>query len=549
VLGKHLDKRAEVRCSDWEASTLSAEQVAYAAKDAHVAVDLFARFHALHEERLLPGEEVPAALDWCAPLVDCEGKRGRRRQQSTAAATAAPQAEAVAAEAAAGLAKGEEGAAPPLGAADVQVALHKLGLAARASLVRTSEAEPAGCLPVKSLAVFVQGEPLVAVIASRRKLDPFRLARERKVTLTSRRALSRQVRLASPAECVAVFGFRPGTVPPLAHRLSFPLVLDAECAASALPLLAGGGDFGTLLRVEASALTSLPSSSVAEIAEAVAAEPQGLSDRPTEAPMSFRPRLAGAASASVAPPEPPEREPGESRAVESGVSAAAKERVRLSLLQLGGMRDAAGGEAAGLAACRGDGEACGSVPSRAACLPGGGHGGRPALAVEPRFVVDAMMGRLLRWLRVLGVDSLLREEGESLHALFGRCQAESRILLTRDRKLAERKGLRHVAVFVVSSDESREQLREVVAHFGLRLSADEFMMRCSVCNGRGYVKLSKAEVAGRDDCPPKVLEAIDEFYACRSCGKLYWEGPKSNNAFEHFTSVFDGFGPSTGSGL
>jgi len=89
----------------------------------------------------------------------------------------------------------------------------------------------------------------------------------------------------------------------------------------------------------------------------------------------------------------------------------------------------------------------------------------------------------------------------------------------------------------------------VVAHFGLRLSADEFMMRCSVCNGRGYVKLSKAEVAGRDDCPPKVLEAIDEFYACRSCGKLYWEGPKSNNAFEHFTSVFDGFGPSTGSGL
>ena len=89
------------------------------------------------------------------------------------------------------------------------------------------------------------------------------------------------------------------------------------------------------------------------------------------------------------------------------------------------------------------------MPSRAACLPGGGHGGRPALAVEPRcdatrvaaasfwvrhsscgwsrsrFVVDAMMGRLLRWLRVLGVDSLLREEGESLHALFGRCQASA----------------------------------------------------------------------------------------------------------------------------
>jgi hypothetical protein len=184
-----------------------------------------------------------------------------------------------------------------------------------------------------------------------------------------------------------------------------------------------------------------------------------------------------------------------------------------------------------------------SVPSRASRLSGGLHGRRIAHAVEPSFLVDAMMGRLLRWLRVLGVDSLLREEGESLSALFTRAHEERRILLTRDRKLAERRGCGHVAVFVVSSDESREQLREVVAHFGLRLSADEFMMRCSVCNGRGYIKLTKAQVATRNDCPPKVFEAIDEFYACRSCDKLYWEGPKSNNAFEHFSSVFDGFAP------
>ena len=47
------------------------------------------------------------------------------------------------------------------------------------------------------------------------------------------------------------------------------------------------------------------------------------------------------------------------------------------------------------------------------------------MLVGSRFVVDAMMGRLLRWLRVLGVDSLLREEDESLHALFGRCQASA----------------------------------------------------------------------------------------------------------------------------
>ena len=74
------------------------------------------------------------------------------------------------------------------------------------------------------------------------------------------------------------------------------------------------------------------------------------------------------------------------------------------------------------------------------------------------------------------------------------------------------------------------------------------MMRCSVCNGRGYLKLTREDVAARKDCPPKVLEQVEDCYACRSCGKLYWEGPKSNNAFDHFSSVFDAFGASNGDG-
>ena len=95
---------------------------------------------------------------------------------------------------------------------------------------------------------------------------------------------------------------------------------------------------------------------------------------------------------------------------------------------------------------------------------------------------------------------------------------------------------------MVGSDESREQLREVVAHFGLRLSASEFMMRCSVCNGRGYYRIDKDEAGKRDVCPPKVHQSVDDFYVCKTCGKLYWEGPKSNNAFDHFESIFEGFG-------
>ena len=142
---------------------------------------------------------------------------------------------------------------------------------------------------------------------------------------------------------------------------------------------------------------------------------------------------------------------------------------------------------------------------------------------------------------MLGVDTLLRDDGEKIEELFDRARSERRIILTRDRKVAERRDMGSVAIFVVGSDEPREQLREVVTHFGLRLSADEFMMRCSVCNGRGYYNVDKAHAADHG-CPPKVLETVDDFYVCRSCGKLYWEGPKSNNAFDHFASVLDGFG-------
>ena len=151
-----------------------------------------------------------------------------------------------------------------------------------------------------------------------------------------------------------------------------------------------------------------------------------------------------------------------------------------------------------------------------------------------------MMGRLLRWLRVLGVDSLLREEAESAGALFRRAERDGRILLTRDRKLPARRDCK-IAVFVVASDEPKEQLREVVHRFGIRLDASEFMMRCAVCNGRGYHSLTREEVEKRGDCPPKVLAAVTEFFACRSCAKLYWEGPKSLGSYDLFASIFESF--------
>jgi prolyl-tRNA editing enzyme YbaK/EbsC (Cys-tRNA(Pro) deacylase) len=114
-------------------------------------------------------------------------------------------------------------------------------MAASASSGVATRCEP---FRVKSLAMFANGAPLVVVLSSEQKLDTRRLAEHLKLAHVSRKAVSRQLRLATPQECVTVFGYRPGTMPPLGHReLATPVIVDAACVVEQ-PLLAGGGDFG-----------------------------------------------------------------------------------------------------------------------------------------------------------------------------------------------------------------------------------------------------------------------------------------------------------------
>mmetsp|Transcript_17982 Transcript_17982/g.50109 ORF Transcript_17982/g.50109 Transcript_17982/m.50109 type:complete len:85 (+) Transcript_17982:4437-4691(+) len=83
-------------------------------------------------------------------------------------------------------------------------------------------------------------------------------------------------------------------------------------------------------------------------------------------------------------------------------------------------------------------------------------------------------------------------------------------------------------------------MQSIVRRFGLSLNATEFMMRCAVCNGRGYIQLGRDEAKARG-CPPNVLQAVHNFFSCRMCGKLYWEGPKSASSLEHFKQLFESF--------
>ena len=134
-----------------------------------------------------------------------------------------------------------------------------------------------------------------------------------------------------------------------------------------------------------------------------------------------------------------------------------------------------------------------------------------------RFVVDRMLGRLARMLRLLGYDT--RYDRTATPADLGfLAQQEGRVLLTRGA--AEKRFTAPSMPFVVPSDSPPVQLREVVRHFALDTQTG-LWTRCTLCNG-ALRSVEKAAVA--TEVPPRAFEAYQDFFRCSGCGKIYWRG-------------------------
>ncbi len=132
----------------------------------------------------------------------------------------------------------------------------------------------------------------------------------------------------------------------------------------------------------------------------------------------------------------------------------------------------------------------------------------------PRFVADAMLGSLARWLRILGFDTRYLQGDDAMIAQNAR--AEERILLTRDRELARRRGVQSL---LIASQSLPEQLAQVLTAVGT--PPDEGSARCMECNGT-LERLSWEAAAA--EVPPYVARTQREFHRCSECGRIYWKG-------------------------
>lgn len=138
----------------------------------------------------------------------------------------------------------------------------------------------------------------------------------------------------------------------------------------------------------------------------------------------------------------------------------------------------------------------------------------------PRFVADAMLGRLARWARALGYDTLYDASWDDA-LLADIARSQERILLTRDVELTRRRALNSV---LIHDDKVMAQLTQLRRE--LQLDDGGAFTRCIECNAE-LISTGAEEIALR--VPPYVLATQTQFKACPQCGKIYWRGTHWNH--------------------
>jgi len=140
--------------------------------------------------------------------------------------------------------------------------------------------------------------------------------------------------------------------------------------------------------------------------------------------------------------------------------------------------------------------------------------------MDLKFLADGMLGKLTRWLRIIGCDVKYFNDLDD-EELISISVKENRVLLTRDTELFRRAISKGAAAFFVEGRDEIEKLAEIGKHFNVNLEINVENSRCPKCNAR-IRSVSKSAVENR--VPPATFRFYDEFWECPRCGQIYWQG-------------------------
>lgn len=147
---------------------------------------------------------------------------------------------------------------------------------------------------------------------------------------------------------------------------------------------------------------------------------------------------------------------------------------------------------------------------------------------NPKFVLDVHLGTLAKYLRMIGFDTKY-ENDYSDDEITKISLKDKRTILTRDKGILKRNNVTHG--YWIRNEDPESQLKEVVNRLNLKRLIKEFE-RCLECNTK-LEKINKESVI--DKLPLKVKKRQSEFWYCRKCDKIYWQGTH----FERMKKIID----------
>jgi len=136
------------------------------------------------------------------------------------------------------------------------------------------------------------------------------------------------------------------------------------------------------------------------------------------------------------------------------------------------------------------------------------------------FLLDAMLGDLAKWLRILGYNAVYLPKHDDKE-LMDEAVKEGLTLITRDKELFKKALSKGVEAYLLSTYKCYEALAELSVVFGIRLDLNPFETRCPKCNKELKLVVSKS-FEGK--APRNVLAANKILWYCESCNSIYWVG-------------------------
>jgi len=136
---------------------------------------------------------------------------------------------------------------------------------------------------------------------------------------------------------------------------------------------------------------------------------------------------------------------------------------------------------------------------------------------EKTFLITQELGRLAKWLRIFGYDSVYYRKND-VSGIVITCLREDRILLTRNKALTKYIGVRK---FFITKDKVEDQLYEIFKKFSLPVTENNIFTRCVGCNS-SLETINREAV--KDKVPSYVYQTQEDFKMCPSCQKIFWKG-------------------------